>query len=150
VLVANLLGAMVIGFVTTRTPAFDPDVRSEFIALGHEAMRHEFGVVMLRAVFAGCLIAILVWMLPYAESTHFFVIIMITWMIGVGHFPHVIAGAVEVFALGWAGEKAWGTVFGAFILPTLIGNVIGGITIVAALNHAQVVAGQGGASNGGK
>jgi formate/nitrite transporter FocA (FNT family) len=150
VFVANMLGALVIGWVTTRTPAFDYDVRREFVALGHEAMGHPFGVVVLRAIFAGWLIAILVWMLPYAESTHFFVIIMITWVIGVGHFPHVVAGAVEVFALAWAGEKPWGSVLGAFLLPTLIGNVIGGITIVAALNHAQVVAGQGGTADGGK
>jgi formate/nitrite transporter FocA (FNT family) len=150
VLAANLLGALVMGWVMTRTAAFDADVKREFLALGHEGTTHSFGVVVLRAIFAGWLIAILVWMLPYAESAHFFVIVLITWMIGVGHFPHVIAGAVKVFALGWAGEKPWGTIFGGFLLPTLIGNVIGGVTIVAALNHAQVVAGQGESSDGGK
>lgn len=147
VLAANLLGALVMGWVMTRTAAFDADIKQEFLVLGHEGMTHSFGVVVLRAIFAGWLIAILVWMLPYAESSHFFVIVMITWMIGAGHFPHVIAGAVKVFALGWAGEKPWGTIFGAFLVPTLIGNVVGGVTIVAALNHAQVVAGQGESSD---
>jgi formate/nitrite transporter FocA (FNT family) len=28
-----------------------------------------------------------------------------------------------------------------YMLPTLIGNTIGGVALVAALNHAQVVAG---------
>jgi formate-nitrite transporter family protein len=27
------------------------------------------------------------------------------------------------------------------MLPTLIGNIIGGVSLVAAINHAQVVAG---------
>ncbi len=29
-----------------------------------------------------------------------------------------------------------------FAIPTLIGNIIGGVSLVAALNHAQVVAGK--------
>jgi formate/nitrite transporter FocA (FNT family) len=33
---------------------------------------------------------------------------------------------------------------GSYLVPTLIGNIIGGVTIVAALNHAQIVAGGGG------
>jgi formate/nitrite transporter FocA (FNT family) len=142
VFLANMLGALAVGWVCVRTGAFDPDVRHQFITLGHQAMTHPFGEVVLRAVFAGWLIAILVWMLPYAESSHFFVIIVLTWMIGVGQFPHVVAGAVEVFALGSAGQKPWGEILGFFLLPTLIGNIIGGVTLVAALNHAQVEAGK--------
>jgi formate/nitrite transporter FocA (FNT family) len=29
-----------------------------------------------------------------------------------------------------------------YMLPTLVGNVLGGITIVAALNHAQATSGE--------
>jgi formate-nitrite transporter family protein len=29
-----------------------------------------------------------------------------------------------------------------YLLPTLIGNVLGGVTIVAALNHAQATSGE--------
>jgi formate/nitrite transporter FocA (FNT family) len=142
VFAANMLGALAVGWVCVRTHAFDAEVRQQFIAIGHQAMSHSFGEVVLRALFAGWLIAILVWMLPYAESSHFFVIIVLTWLIGVGHFPHVVAGAVDVFALGSAGQKPWGQILGLFILPTLIGNVIGGVTLVAALNHAQVESGK--------
>jgi formate-nitrite transporter family protein len=31
---------------------------------------------------------------------------------------------------------------GGFIVPTLLGNILGGVTLVAALNHAQVVSGE--------
>ena len=144
VLAANLIGALAFAWVAARTEAFDPGVRHEFMSIGHEAVRHGFGTVLLRAVLAGWLIALLVWMLPYAGSAHVFVILVITWLIGVGHLSHIIAGAVNVFALGWAGQKAWGPILGSYIVPTLLGNVLGGVTLVAALNHAQVTAGRRG------
>jgi formate/nitrite transporter FocA (FNT family) len=46
--------------------------------------------------------------------------------------------------LGAAGEKPWLTIIGGFLLPTITGNIIGGVTLVAALNHAQVVSGNEG------
>jgi formate/nitrite transporter FocA (FNT family) len=144
VLAANLLGALAFGLVAAKTSAFDPDVRETFLKIGAEAMKHGFGVTLLRAVFAGWLIALIVWLLPFAEAGRIWIIILLTWLIGVGHFAHIIAGAVNTFTLAWAGDKSWGDVLGRFIVPTLIGNIIGGVTLVAALNHAQVVAGGGG------
>jgi formate/nitrite transporter FocA (FNT family) len=141
VLVGNLLGALLVSLVATRTTAFDPEVRHEFASLGTEAMKHGFGTTLLRGIFAGWLIALLVWMLPYAESAHFWVILAITWLVGAGEFSHIVAGAVETFAAAWAGQKPWMQVAGGYLVPTLIGNIIGGVTLVAALNHAQVVAG---------
>ena len=69
---------------------------------------------------------------------------LITDVVGIAEFSHVIAGSVEVFALGWAGDKRWMDVIGGYVLPTLIENVVGGLTLVTALNHAQVVAGEKG------
>lgn len=143
VLVANLLGALAVAVACARTEAFDPHVRESFAELGRRATEHGFGVTLLRAVFAGWLIALMVWLLPFAETARVWVIVIITYVIGLGHFSHVIAGAVEVFALAAAGRAAWGAVLGGYVLPTLVGNVLGGVTLVAALNHAQVVAGGG-------
>jgi len=33
-------------------------------------------------------------------------------------------------------------VLGGFMVPCLIGNIVGGVILVAALNHGQVVAGR--------
>ena len=98
---------------------------------------------MLRAIVAGWLIAILVWMLPAAQTSHFFVIVVITWVIGVGHFSHVIAGSANAFYLVGIGDLSLAASLGRFVVPALLGNVIGGVTLVAALNHAQVVSGGG-------
>ena len=141
VLAANLLGALAVALVAAKTSAFDPDVRETFLRIGHETMKHGFGTTLLRAVFAGWLIALIVWLLPFAETARVFVIIVITYVIGICHFSHVIAGSINTFVLAWAGDTGWGTVLGRFVLPTLLGNTLGGVTLVAALNHAQVVAG---------
>jgi formate-nitrite transporter family protein len=142
VLIANLLGALAISFVAARSTAFESGVRDQFIAMGHEALNYTFWTLVLRGIFAGWLIALLVWMLPYAESSHFFVIVLITWLIGVANFSHIIAGAVETFELGWAGAKPWGEILGMYIVPVLCGNILGGVTLVAALNHAQIKSGR--------
>lgn len=144
VLLANMLGALAFAVVAARTEAFDPGVRGTFVELGHEAMSHGWWTLLIRGIFAGWLIALLVWMLPYAESSHFFVIVLVTWLIGVGNFAHVIAGAVEVFTVGWAGQKPWAEIFRSYIAPVLLGNIAGGVTLVAALNHAQVTSGKSG------
>lgn len=144
VLVANLVGALLFAAVLMHTDIFDAALRQEFVTIGHEAMLGSFGQTLLRAIFAGWLIALIVWMLPFAHNLHFFVILLITWLVGVGHFSHVIAGAIDVFAVAFADQKSWLAVLGNFVAPALLGNILGGVTLVAALNHAQVVAGKAG------
>ena len=144
VLIANLIGALIIAVVAAQTNAFDPDVREAFAEIGHKAMEHGFSTVLLRGIFAGWLIALMVWLLPFAETARVWVIILITYLVGLGHFSHIIAGSVETFTLAAMGQASWVTVLGSYIVPTLIGNVLGGVTLVAALNHAQVVSGGGG------
>ena len=143
VLIANLLGAVAIAFVAGRTNAFDTHVQSAFTELGRSAMQHDFGTLMLRGIFAGWLIALMVWLLPFAEAARVWVIIIITYLVGLGEFAHIIAGSVDTFTLAATGEVSWGSVLAGYTLPTLIGNIIGGVALVAILNHAQVVAGGG-------
>ncbi|GAB4469954.1 MAG: hypothetical protein OHK0029_42700 [Armatimonadaceae bacterium] len=67
-------------------------------------------------------------------------ILLMTYFVGLGHFSHVIAGAMEVFQLSWIGERSWVEVLGRYVVPALVGNIIGGVVLVATLNHAQVTA----------
>lgn len=138
VLLANLLGALLIALVAAHTTAFDEHVLKAFIKIGHKAMEPDFSAVLVRGIFAGWLIALMVWLLPYAQTARVWVIILITYIVGVGHFSHVIAGAVETFTLAATGQASWWYVILNYILPSLIGNVTGGVVLVAALNHAQV------------
>jgi formate/nitrite transporter FocA (FNT family) len=141
VLLANLVGALAFAFVLARTKLFDDGVRSAFVRVAEEAFNGEFGTTVLRGIFAGWLIAIMVWLLPFAESARVWVIIIISYVIGLANFSHVIAGSVEVMFLAAGGHISWIDCFGSYVIPSLIGNVIGGVSLVAAINHAQVVAG---------
>jgi len=141
VLVTNLLGAAIFAIVIARTPVFEASIRHEFLQIGREALAPAWGTILLRGIFAGWLIALMVWLLPVAEVARFWVIIVITYVVGLGHFSHIIAGSVETFYVAAAGEVSVGHTLLHFVLPTLIGNCIGGVSLVAALNHAQVVSG---------
>jgi formate/nitrite transporter FocA (FNT family) len=139
VLAANLVGSLLFALALAKSAAFDPDVHQAFDALASKAGGHPFGVTVLRGIFAGWLIALMVWLLPAAETARLWVIIIITYIVGLCHFPHIIAGSTEVFYLGLSGQGSWSAVLGGFILPALIGNTIGGVTLVAGLAHAQIV-----------
>jgi formate/nitrite transporter FocA (FNT family) len=105
-------------------------------------MRDGFWVTMLHAVYAGWLIAMMVWMIPAAKPQELLLVIFMTYLVGLGGFAHIIAGATEVFYAGFRDLAGWGAVVLGYLVPTLIGNVVGGVTIVAALNHAQATSGE--------
>ncbi|MFL6541988.1 MAG: formate/nitrite transporter family protein [Chthoniobacterales bacterium] len=138
VFAANLIGALIIAFVLSKASVVEPEVHRVLDVVAIEAIGPPFAVMVLRGIFAGWLIALMVWLLPTAESARIWVIILLTYLIGLGHFPHIIAGAVEMFYLAVSGSRSWGEVITGYMVPTLIGNMIGGIALVAALAHAQI------------
>ncbi len=142
VLFANLLGCVAVAWFANSEAAFASDVRSEFIQIGTQAIQGSFSAHLMRGIFAGWLIALMVWLLPFAESARLWVILLLSYIVGIGHFSHVVAGAVQTFFVAIAGQASWGAVFGRYLAPTFIGNVIGGVALVAAINHAQVVSGR--------
>jgi formate/nitrite transporter FocA (FNT family) len=80
----------------------------------------------------------MVWLMPGASSAKVFVIVGVTWLIGVAQFSHVIAGSVETAFGAINGAIGWSDYAVGFVVPALIGNSLGGVVFVALLNHAQV------------
>jgi formate/nitrite transporter FocA (FNT family) len=141
VLLANLIGGAIVAWVIMRTGALEPDIRHAMVQIGRDTVAPGFALIALRGVFAGWLIALIVWLLPFAESARVWVIVIITYVIGIAHFSHGIAGSIDAFALAAAGEISWAHALAGFTVPSLLGNIVGGVALVASLNHAQVVAG---------
>ena len=142
VLIANLIGAHIFAWVVGSLPVFKPEVESALRELAIESANVGFGVAILRGIFAGWLIAMVVWMLAATQNGHTMIIIILTYVVGLAGLTHVIAGSAEVLLLVTIGAKSWGSYAIGYLLPTLLGNIIGGVSLVSAVNHAQVVAGQ--------
>jgi formate-nitrite transporter family protein len=143
VLVANLVGAHLFAWVVGNTPMFSSDVQRSMLALAKQAAAVTFGTAVLRGIFAGWLIAMVVWMLAAIDSGRIPVIVILTYTVGLANFTHIIAGSVDVLFLVMVGAKTWTSAVIGYMLPTLIGNSIGGVSLTAAVNHAQVVSGMG-------
>lgn len=137
VLLSNLLGTLLFACIVGYIEVFPPEVQKAFAQIGLDAMAGGFWTLLVQAIFAGWLIALMVWLLPTAESSQLWVIIIITAIIGLGKLPHIIAGSVEVLYVAITGTTDWGAYL-SFAIPTLLGNILGGVSLVAVVNHAQV------------
>jgi formate/nitrite transporter FocA (FNT family) len=138
VLLANLVGAGLFATLAANAPAFDPNLHRDFITIGEEAAQGGFIALFVKAVLAGWLIGLMVWLLPGAGSSRLIVILLITYIVALGGFAHIIAGSVEVLYLVLSGERSFFSYLLDYVVPVLAGNIVGGSALVAMLNHAQV------------
>ncbi|MBW0000192.1 MAG: formate/nitrite transporter family protein [Verrucomicrobia bacterium] len=142
VLIANMIGVCLLALVLAKVPVLDEPVRQTLKTLGEHVFAGPIPITFARAAFAGWLIALMVWLLPFAETARVLVIILLTYLIGLGRFDHIIAGSTEKFYLLFTGAEDFGSLLFRFWLPTLLGNMCGGILLVAVLNHGQVASGK--------
>jgi formate/nitrite transporter FocA (FNT family) len=143
VLGANLVGTFLFALCIGKIGVFDAHAQQCLAEIGATHIGVSFGTVFVRSIFAGWLIALMVWVLPGAETARVSIIIIVTYLVGISGFDHIIAGSTATFFLIVTKSISWGTYSWQFFLPTLLGNVLGGVSLVAALGHAQVVAGRG-------
>ena len=95
VLSMNLLGAFAFACLACHTNVFSPQVPLIFLKIGRAAIQPDFSTLVWRGIVAGWLIALMVWLLPFAESARVWVIIILAYLVGLAQLPHVIAGNVE-------------------------------------------------------
>ncbi len=141
-LAGNLVGALIFAWVLAHTPVVQPELHVSLEKLAVEATSGGFGHVVYTGVYAGWLIALLAWLLASTQSTgaQLAFIWLCTAPIHALGFKHSIAGSVEAFYLAAGGKASWGVMLGEFVAPSVIGNAIGGVLLVALLNYGQVAA----------
>lgn len=143
VLGANLLGAFIFAWGIAHTGVLDPAVHDSLHVIGLVAADGTTWQLILQGIMAGWLIALMVWMLPATQGGKTTIIVLLTYLIGLGGFPHIIAGSVEVLYAVAHDGLPWGRYLLHWAPATLLGNVVGGVALVSALNYAQVFAGGG-------
>ncbi|GAN78010.1 formate/nitrite transporter family protein [Acidisphaera rubrifaciens] len=138
VLAANIAGTWVFAWLLTAPGVFRPEVVEALATLARAPTEGTFPVTLVRAVFAGWLVATMVWLLPSARYARFFVVVLITFVVALGGLAHVIAGSVEAGYAVLTGASTIGAYAWRFLVPTLLGNTLGGVAFVALLNHAAI------------
>ena len=139
VLLANLVGTLVAALFASFTPAVSPDLLGAMVEVSGHAMAHGWIELLVKGIVAGFLIAAMVWLMPSADETRFHVITLMTYLIAVGGFSHIVAGSVDAFLLVVNGRLALGTMIVDYTIPVLIGNIIGGTALFALICYAQVM-----------
>jgi formate-nitrite transporter family protein len=130
VLVANVLGAGMIAWAIARTDVFSPEVRTALTEIAMLTVKGRWLTVLLRGLFAGWIIATMVWMMPASDSSRPAINIFMTYLVSLGELPHVVVSSVDGVYLIATGMLSWSG-FAAFLVPTAIGNTIGGVLLVA-------------------
>jgi formate/nitrite transporter FocA (FNT family) len=138
VFLANMAGTLLVAVLMAKAIILEPEQVEAALEVSRKALDHDFANTLLLATPAGFLIASIAWMLPNARGSEFWVIVLVTYVIALGGFSHVVAGAGEAWLLMLSGERTMGEAVGGFILPALIGNIIGGTGLFAVVAHGQV------------
>jgi formate/nitrite transporter FocA (FNT family) len=138
VLATNLVGTIIFAWVLSRPGVMRPEIAEALTKLSEGAFSDSFFVGAVRAMFSGWLIALMVWLLPAAGSAAPFIIVALTYVVGLAQFPHIIAGSTEAAYAVVNGAASVQDYLVRFLAPTLTGNLLGGTAMAAVLNHAPV------------
>ncbi len=138
VLAANLAGTLFAALFCTFTPVISPELRGAMVDISRTAMSHGWVEMGFRGITAGFLMAGMVWLIPAAGNTQFHIVALVTYVIGAGDFSHIVAGSMEAFLLAANGGMTMTALFG-FLVPVLVGNIVGGTALFAVLSYAQVM-----------
>jgi formate/nitrite transporter FocA (FNT family) len=138
VLVGNLCGTLLVAYVMLELPIFDSKTDVAFLDIGRKVMENDVSQMFAKGIVSGWMIATMVWMIPSMESAKMWIIILITYLMALGDFTHIVVGSLEVGYLVFAGELPWKDFWLVFAGPTLVGNIVGGSFIFALISHAQI------------
>ncbi|WLG96221.1 formate/nitrite transporter family protein [Pseudomonas sp. FP198] len=138
VLVGNLCGTLLVAYVMLHLPIFDRRTDLAFLEIGRKVMENDAGQMFAKGIISGWMIATMVWMIPSMENAKMWIIVLITYLMALGDFTHIVVGSAEVSYLVFAGQLSWEDFWMVFAAPTLAGNIIGGSFIFALISHAQV------------
>ena len=150
VLFGNLCGTILVAYVMLELPIFDTKTDHAFLEIGRKVMENHASQMFAKGIVSGWMIATMVWMIPSMESAKMWIIILITYLMALGDFTHIVVGSAEVSYLVFAGELPWSDFWMVFAGPTLAGNIIGGSCIFALISHAQIRSESGAPKETGK
>lgn len=142
VLGANLAGVCVFALLVVDGGATPPAVLHELVSTGREVTRGGWSSFFWSGIFGGWLLALVAWLVQStpAVSGQVALIWALAFVIAVAGFDHCVSTTAEVLCSVFQGHVDAGRFF-AWLSAVVLGNVAGGVLIVAVLNYGQVRAG---------
>jgi formate/nitrite transporter FocA (FNT family) len=137
VLGANLAGTAAAAVASVFIGTAHPDHLNAMLEVSREFAALPPLQALVYGIPAGFLVAAIVWMLPSAQGSEFWIIVTVTYVIGLAGFTHVVVGSAEIFVLVLHGELGLAGSLRS-LGPTLLGNIIGGTGLFAVLAYGQV------------
>lgn len=138
VFLANMAGTFAVAALMAGGVIIGPRQLAAVTEVARSILAHDFATTLMFATPAGFLVASIAWILPNARGGEFWVIVLVTYVIALGGFSHVVAGSAEAWLLMLTGQASPARAVCGFILPALIGNIIGGSGLFAVVAHGQV------------
>ncbi|HEX7382582.1 MAG TPA: formate/nitrite transporter family protein [Nevskiaceae bacterium] len=138
VLLGNLAGVAVFACAMVYMQVLSPATHAVMTSQAEEVLRNSTLEMFTKGIIAGWLLATMVWLLPALPNAKIAVVVLMTWLIGIGNFTHSIAGSTEMIYLVLRGDLSAAGYLLRFLLPTLAGNIVGGSVIFGVISHAQV------------
>ena len=96
---------MLAALFCTFTPVLERSLRQAMLDVSMHTLGHDWLEMLVRAISAGFLIAVLVWLMPSAEGAEFQMTVVLTYLIAIGGSQHIVAGSMEAFMLLLAGQQ---------------------------------------------
>jgi formate/nitrite transporter FocA (FNT family) len=139
VLATNLVATALFAAFAFLTQAVPGPLQLAMLEVSRAAVLHSPLELGLGAIVAGYLMAAMVWLITSSGGAQVAIVTVMTYLIGIGGFAHVVAGTAESVTLVLHGELSWSTMLLGFTLPVLVGNTVGGTLLFGLLSHAQVM-----------
>ena len=138
VLIANLAGTLLVAALMSGGIIISADQLAASVEISSKLLSHDALTTLWLGMPAGFLVASIAWILPNARGSEFWVVMLITYIIAIGGFSHVVAGSTEAWLLWLTGRTSLQHAVFGIILPALAGNIVGGTGLFAVLAHGQV------------
>jgi formate-nitrite transporter family protein len=139
VFASNILGAFLFALLAIKSSALRPETVEQLVKLGQQASFGSSASFFWSGIIGGWLIALVAWTVTASHWTigQLAIIYLLTFVVGVGHFAHCIAGSCEILSAVVSGAVS-ATGYFHWIVPATLGNICGGVLIVSLLNYGQV------------
>ncbi|MEJ2005888.1 MAG: formate/nitrite transporter family protein [Cyclobacteriaceae bacterium] len=140
VFAGNLFGGYLMSFILTRIgPPMDIISIEAFNYLAHKMVDYSWDLMLGSSIIAGWLMGLLSWLVTSSQETisRIVMVILVTFLIGMGGLHHSIVGSIEVFAGVLTGGISLGD-YMHFQWWTTLGNIIGGVVFVSLIKFSTI------------